>query len=664
MRLSVLSPFIVVISLGFAACSSVPTASNDGWAVHPARFFDRPFPLGSNPLSAAKPRISQFPNPENNNIVARLKAVTGSYEGFARTAPIYIPLPDDLVPTSGRYNAGENSYSGIVTTAESSNLQLLLVDTQGARKAAPRLHWRYYRSASRFHPAGLLSVLPMPGLNLPANARVLVLLKRGFFAPSAKAPKRLSKLLDMAQTGTAADPTPDIDEQFFVETAHLAAGYGVVLDDLLAATAFMTGQPTVAVHNLYDKLSATMPQVEGVVQKTRSYPEYCLFEGALSMPQRQKGNPPYHHGGGERVADNAPPTRYDRVPFSFAVPATAPSGTQLPLMIFIHGTAGLSTQLADRGKKQTSHGHAPKGSGPAFWLAQQRIAVAGAALPINPERVPAALGWGFYDFTNPVAIRDNFIQGALETGWFTNWLLRYRNPDLHCGGYQAPADKPLFRSTNLTAFGQSLGSIELALYAALDTRLSGIVPSGAGGHLSTMVARSSTLPGALLINLLIGADPEETIDELHPLMGLVQWAIEPSDPVLYAEQWAVAPAAGHNALHVYMPTGFHDGFFAPESQGAVAVAAHLSWVNQGVEPRLPFVMSAIHTPTVSLPLSPNLDTPDGKRIAALSSWLEDGILDGHHVSFQRADTRTQYVCFVKSVANGQPQVIDPATGCP
>lgn len=351
-------------------------------------------------------------------------------------------------------------------------------------------------------------------------------------------------------------------------------------------------------------------------------------------------------------------------PVAIVLPPVTMPTEGFPLVQYIHGTAGYSTQVFDRGPVAAGSNLPAKNAGPGRLLAARGIASAGSALPINPQRSPQALGYGMYNVLYPRALHDNFRQGVLEQSLFLDALLAARLDPSLCPGLDAsgsPDGKAFFRADRVAAMGQSLGAIELGLWGPVEPRLGAVLPSGAGGDYAEMFPTARVIPGDLILRALALPNPDEKMEPLHMLGFLIQMALEPVDPVTHARRVLREPLDGIPAKHVYAPAGYDDGFFRPGSIRALMGALGVELAGEHVQEDLVELADRTDRHAPPYPVSANVETPNGARTAVVVQFLEDGILDGHHVSFQLDHVKHQYLCWLQSwFRHDAPIVVAPA----
>src|SRR4029078_3804732 len=103
-----------------------------------------------------------------------------------------------------------------------------------------------------------------------------------------------------------------------------------------------------------------------------------------------------------------------------------------------------------------------KGEGPAYVLSPFGFAMAGSALPVNPERLPGAKETAYLNFNNLAAGHDLSRQGGIEQRLFLDALAKLQIPPAivaACSGLTLPpgATDYHFDAGHVFAQGQSMG---------------------------------------------------------------------------------------------------------------------------------------------------------------------------------------------------------------
>ncbi|MCA9568799.1 MAG: hypothetical protein KC656_13195, partial [Myxococcales bacterium] len=147
--------------------------------------------------------------------------------------------------------------------------------------------------------------------------------------------------------------------------------------------------------------------------------------------------------------------------------------------------------------------------------------------------------------------------------------------------------------------------------------------------------------------------------ELHPVLGLLQMLVEPTDPVNYAPYWFREPLdwPGHAPSPILATSGTLDA--NTPYRGAIAMA--------GAAGLPPIPTRASSMPAVDLrglentpsPASANATGYEGPLTAGFSQWYEGS----HYVIFEEPRAAEMYRTFLRTAVDGQP-VIDLPTDEP
>jgi len=552
---------------------------------------------------------------------------------------------------------------------------------------------RFYRSADKFHPENLLAIAPYPGFPLRPRTRYGAVVLRSLGDASGAplgSPLPLQQLLYGVNPG---GPQGSRAVEVFAPLAAYLRDEGIPAASVAAANAFTTGDPVADTERIYSHVcTLPVPTPCRPLVRTREYETYSVLESAFTAPQFQQGDPPYLFGGGAIVFDqDGKPVeqRREEVPFALSIPKGRMPAAGWPLVIYIHGTGGVSTQFVDRGRRTDPDTPPPPGTGPALTFAQRGIAAAGAALPVHPERGGLLQGMDFYNVFQPAALRDNLRQAMAEQVLFLRMLRQLAVDPALCPGTDAslaPDGQIRFDPDHLFAMGQSLGSLVLDLWAALEDNLVAVIPSGTGAHFGVMALEMREFPFLSLLEVLLGASSPDEIDLFHPFLNLVLLAWGPADPVNFARHYFLEPLEGRQPKHVQFSQGFFDAFFTPPAQNAFIAAAGLQLAGEpfpadefdaiarardydspwcGIEQ--PCSASTVEITALRglavapYPVSGNIDAGGGRPVTAVVvEQLDDGILDGHNVNFQFDSLKYQVGCFLRTLVDtGTPVLLEP-----
>jgi hypothetical protein len=262
----------------------------------------------------------------------------------------------------------------------------------------------------------------------------------------------------------------------------------------------------------------------------------------------------------------------------------------------------------------------------------------------------------FFNLFNIVAGRDNVRQGGVDVVVLTKLL---------SSGYELPAEvtqegAARFDKDRIGYLGHSQGGLVGAPYVASEPTLKAAVFSGTSGVLTiTLLKRKVPLDFSGLLTTLLSLPASETLDELHPVLSLLQTFIEPADPINYGASYLADPAGaplGH-ATDTLFIEGFLDFDSPPLGHEALASAAHAPSVAPTY--RVPYVASLLGPAPEAAPASANATTPAGPATIGLIQYPHDT----HFPIFDNLDATTRYVEFLRSalvdgrarIITGQPQ---------
>jgi hypothetical protein len=382
-----------------------------------------------------------------------------------------------------------------------------------------------------------------------------------------------------------------------------------------------------------------------------------MLRGEISYPQFQPGTPPFDKGGlFENGADGLPVKQRDETaPITISLPKGQPMPAGgYPFIVYFHGSGGLSTAVVDAGPLQSATDEKGiPGQGPAYVMAPHGFAMAGSALPLNPERLPGAEELAYLNFNNPAAFRDTFRQGLIEQRMFIDALSKLTiDPSAlaACGGLSLSNGETAYRfdMTKLHAQGQSMGGMYTNLIGATDPRVKIVVPTGAGGHWAYMVLTTQTIPGAASkLRFLLGTG---ALTFMHPTLHLLGTAWEATEPFVYMPRIAKMPLAGHPARPIYEPVGLGDNYFSFDVYDGAALAYGNKQAGMQVWPTMQSSLAVGGLDgTLAYPVENDLASRDGsKYTGAVVQYQGDGVVDPHAIYRQLDTVKYQYACFHES----------------
>jgi hypothetical protein len=185
----------------------------------------------------------------------------------------------------------------------------------------------------------------------------------------------------------------------------------------------------------------------------------------------------------------------------------------------------------------------------------------------------------------------------------------------------------------------------------------GAVLSGAGGLLAiTAVERDADYDIPTLIRTLLDFDEDESLTELHFILGMVQSIVESTDPVNYAPYWfhEYADLTGQAPTPVLLTSGIRDDQTPSRTAEALATAAYAPFAGRRYSAAVPMMLRGLDSET--MPVAANRYAWNGAPITAgLSQWADGD----HFVVFSDVEARDIVRTFVQSTLDGDP-VIAPA----
>ncbi|HEY8038832.1 MAG TPA: hypothetical protein VIF15_03530, partial [Polyangiaceae bacterium] len=416
------------------------------------------------------------------------------------------------------------------------------------------------------------------------------------------------------------------------------------------------------------------------------------LQAQISYPQFQKGSPPYDTEGLFALDASGMPVKQGDLtaPLTITLPKQPMPAGGYPLVVYFHGTGGISTAIADRGtwRPETDTGQCPQGQaldtwngktgcntpgqGPGWVLAPRGFAMAASALPVNPQRYPAGQSSNlpeYLNINNVAATRDIFRQGVIEQRLFFDALKRLTiAPSVvaACAGLPPlPSGETAyhFRDDPLMAQGQSMGAMYANMISAVEPRIKATVPTGSGGYWSYFILQSQFFPNVKGdLGLLLGI--RGSFSHLHPAMHVTQLALEPVDPIVYVPRLGHEPLPGHPVRPVYEPHGQGDSYFPTPVQDAMAMAYGNREAGTAVWPTMQDALKLEGLDgLLPYPVSGDVTSSSGgaRYTGVVVQYAGDGVYDPHAIYSQLDAVKYQYGCFFQTfLATGTATVPAPA----
>jgi hypothetical protein len=628
-------------------------------------FFDAPFPSAHRRNPDGTVSIQGFPvlEPVLPFVEQLIRLVNGTMTGAGTTSGIFFRLERDPGP--------------LPTLAESiteeSPIFLVGVDADrpdfGVRVP---LEVQYQVDGGPYAAVRQLSLLPLQGRPLHPDTTYAAVILRDLGAVG----ERLGQHPDVGLLAEGEVPdglSPDAAATYSQALGALT-GSGIDTSEIAGLAVFTTQDPTGEMLRAVAWARANGPQPTPLQpwELTDIYDGYCVYRTEVEMPVFQSGMPPFSGEGGAWVLDSTGDPvlqNTERSRVDVTIPRTAPPADGYPTVLYIRTGGGADRALIDRGVRDGDGASVP-GTGPAVQLA----AVGWAGIEVDGPHgglrnvTNSDEQFLMFNMTNPVAMRDNVRQSALELALIPALL---ETLDLDTSGCPDAGGSGTFDAGSLGLIGHSMGATiaPLALAAAPELRLA--VLSGAGGSwIANVVHKESPFPVRPLADSIVGyTGTGRTLDMHDPLLTLLQWGGEAADPPVYGR---LLGADSEQARDLLMLQGIVDSYILPPMANALSLSLGLDLAGPArdvLDPRLDAfaswsdVAGLAEDPGVAVDL-PAVGNLPGGRTGAVVQFDEDQIEDGHEVFFQLDAPKRLLRCFLATGADGTATVVADGTDCP
>lgn len=402
-------------------------------------------------------------------------------------------------------------------------------------------------------------------------------------------------------------------------------------DDVVSAAVFTTQHAIDIMPAIRAAVFGAAAPVARDVQVATMTSAFTLFRGNYDAVNIQTGEPAYITTGGEVVRDatgNVMVQRMEAMRFALSIPAGPVPASGFPICIYQHGTTGDWITFFQEGTAER--------------LAQEGIAVISTDQVLHGPRgggVDPSIA--FFNFNNPVAARDNPLQGAADA---------WSQMRLTLGLSIVDGDRTItFDSNRVFFYGHSQGGLTGPGFVAYEPLVKGAVLSGTGGVFYLNVL-DKTEP-VNFPDLIATLARDEPIDEDNPSLALAQMSVERQDPVNYAQLMVrrlqhgpdgTTLLAPRNILHI---EGFTDNY--SPNRGLQAFATALGADIAGNPDAADVEGLTLRGRTrVTLPTVDNY----GAVTAVLAQYKPAGTSDGHFVHTDINLARTQIRKFLGTLA--------------
>ena len=629
----------------------------------PDHFYDVPYPNDLRLDADGHPMLAGFPNPKNLPLVAGFIGAAQEARGFPVIPVAYLRFTAELAP---------RVLDDVILADATSPILLVDVDAGSPEKGRLIPVVAQTTQTDPYVPEWLLSVAARPGFVLLPNTRYAVVVRASAHDAAGNDLVRDPAFARIAQHKPKGELEAKADA-LYAPLWDTLDGLGIAKGEVVGATVFTTGDVVADLAELSQKL---VEKYDIALTNLKPFDdpevtELCILSGSVEMPEFQVGTPPYNTEGLFTFGSDGLPVEQHKqtVPIKIVLPKVAMPAAGYPLMLNIHGSGGYSIAMV---RPVGDDGQPGVPIGPAFPYAARGIAMAGMAMPANPERLPGASETAYLNPNNLAAMRDTFRQGQIELRLFIEALTKLNiDPAAlgSCAGPTLPAGQSAFHfdAKNFLVTGQSMGGMYTNIIAATEPLLRAAVPTGAGGYWPHFIMHTPLNGGAFpgLIKLILQTGVP--ISHVHPVFGIAAGALEPADPIVHMPRVARRPLPGHPVRPIYEPVAPQDSYFAQETYDAVVLAyGH----EEAGEVQWPSMQEALALEqldgVIPFPVEDNLKSADGSAYTGVVvQWAPKALpgetkADGHAIYSHRDDVKYQYGCFADSfLKTGHAKVLVP-----
>ena len=627
---SLASHWLVAVALVAIAACGDESATTALFALDAPRddFYALPFPNDLRRSPDDRLDLSEFPT--NSFLMEQYRdAAAASLDGFGLNATIYVRFSDGID-------------SATLPTPDLSRLPEASVYLVNIDKASPRLGEKipvittFRPTAGQTIGANSLAIRPYPGFPLDEGttyAAIVTDLVRAADGSNIVAAPDFIKL----RNGIGG---PELAMQRYAPLRDfIASSVNSDMARVICATVFTTQTFTHYAKGLRAAVAAaTLPTATNIT-KFPTVAGYTIFEGSYDAPNFQRGTVPYRNAGGDVVLDGAGlavTQRIETLRFALTVPDGPVPADGFPFAIIHHGTGGNYRSGID--------------DGTAVRLTDVGIATISTDQVLHGPRNPGGSpDIDFYNLANPLAARDNALQGYADAFAMLRLINALQITD--------ETRQLTFDANRAMFFGHSQGGQTGPGFVAFEPSLKGAVLSGTGGvlYLSLLLkTKPLDIPG-----LVASAIRDEPLDNDNPSLALVQMFMERADPVNYAPLMVRQATLPRSIL---VTEGFGDNYTPNLSTEAFATSLGADLLKSSqtrpIEGLTLRGRSTRIAPFAGYTITPAPPLPTITSV--LAQYRPPGANDGHFVVFDVPDARKQTAQFLGTLsATGTATLVAP-----
>jgi hypothetical protein len=596
-------------------------------------FYAQPWPLATRLHADGTLDLSGFPAPPAALfITANLATIEGATHGFSTNGAIFIGLDGALDP--------DTLPSAEESLRDQASAYLIEVEPDSATlgERTP-IGCSVRAKETAYTPANLLACAPVPGFPLRGATHYALVITDAVRDANGDRLHPLQRLRDLL----AGDGDHD---SLAAELVDAYAPLASWLDDtrqdglrdhIVAATVFATQDPTAEMRALAADVKAQpAPSTSNLVAYGGTLPaesgNYVALEGTYASPIYQQGDTPYALSGGDIRFANGKPLRAAAIDVRFALtlPNRPMPAGGWPIVLYHHGTGGDAYSFIE--------------DGTAYHLAAAGVAAIGIDAPVHGTRKPdgADPQLLFFNINNVLALRDNIRQGAVDLlaleRFVTSFVLT---------AAQSPTGNAIrFDGDGIFAMGHSQGGLTVPLMLPFADHVRAAMLSGAGASITASILYKKEpldIPG--LARGILALEADEPLDELHPVLALVQAFSDVSDSSNYAPyafRWQ-----GGRGLDVWATQGLEDTFAPPAVTNALVTAYGLQPMSPLAQPVAGLELRGIEP--VRGPVYANIECTDGMKYTGVYSQYPG---DDHFLIMTDPDAEEQLTHWFQTLARG------------
>lgn len=621
-------------------------------------YFRLPFPNDVR-TKAGRPDLSGFPTPGPGplgfDVVDRyLRDVEQNTDGFSTYPTVTL-----------RFNAGFDFDSMKQSGA------VRWIDVTAGAGDDVGWGWSAVTARNAYVCPNSMSIRPPAGQPLTPGHTYAVLLMQGPKAADGSAIVRDADFAALVGAQAPSDATLATAYAAYKPLRDWAASKSVDTSTMLGGAVFTVGHPAALASKLAAAIAAlpSAPTATGWVKCGGATPSPCPqadgdracgggdpafdeLQALVSLPVFQRGTAPYltPADGGDIALDaggNPQVQRTEAVCLSLTIPkgATMPAAGW-PLVVYAHGTGGSYRSAITEGIAARL-ASVDDGAG-----GHVNLAVLGIdQVEHGPRRgasteSPNTL---FYNFANPGAARGNPLQGAADQ----LSLVRFaRAVDLPAASSPTGSE---IKFGAIAMWGHSQGATEdgIALpYANDGSAVVGAVLSGEGASLvDALTTKKNPIDVEAALPLVL---QDTNVTAAHPVLTILQNAIDAADPLNHAIAIARAPLAAGQAKHVFQPYGLGDTYSPPVTERVFALAAGLGLATPAPSVTTPDDVGGL-APT-AVPAGGNV-TDGSRQVTAIVREYAPNGYDGHFVSTKEPTAQADVAHFLADALAGKTPMV-------